>query len=161
MSRIIPNERTWVGFAASVGNKAAPTIGEVNGAVDITSFVVSITAATQGNQVPTPSFDTLFETTISGTVQSSFSIDLYRDDLTDTAWTALARSNSGFFIISRFQGAARIGAAAKPNQAGDKVEVWPVKITSRSMQATSSNQVQMFQVTCSVTSEPNESATVA
>lgn len=157
MARVIPNQNTWIGFATSVSNIAAPTTAEINGAVNLTGFVVSLTASTTGNQLPTPAFDSLFETTIPGTVQGSFTMDMYRDDTVDTAWTTLPRGTTGYVIISRFGGT---GGNQKPTT-GNKVEVWPIRVTSRSMQAANSNQVQIFQVTAGVSVTPNENATVA
>lgn len=157
MARLIPNERTWIGFATTVASIAAPTAAEVAAATDLTGFCVSLNAASQGNTVPTPSFDTLFETSIPGTVQAQFQADFYRDDEDDDAWDTLPRGTDGFFIIARFGGT---GTDNLPI-ATDVVEVWPVKVTSRSMQNLASNQVQMFSVQCSVPVEPNEAAVVA
>ena len=160
MARLIPNENTWVGFKSTLTNGATtliPTAAECAAATALTHFLISINAASQGNTVPTPAFDTLFETSISGTTQASFTADFYRDDSADTAWTTLARATEGFFIISRFGGA---GTDALPI-AADVVEVWPVVVTSRTMQNMSNNTVMTFSVTCSVPAEPNESATVA
>lgn len=157
MARLIPNENTWVGFAATVASKSAPTAANITAAQDLTPFLISLNASSQGNTLPTPSFDTLFETSVPGTVSASFSADFYRDDLNDDAWDTLPRGEDGFFIISRFGGT---GAGNKPI-ATDVVEVWPVKVTSRTMQNMGSNQVMMFTVNCSVPSEPVEAATVA
>ena len=162
MARLIPNESTWIGFASTIANATTtliPTTGNISAGtcIDLTSFVVSLNATSQGNTVPTPNFDSLFETSTPGTVTAQFTADFYRDDETDTAWDTLPRETKGFFIISRFGAAA--GSATKPTT-GDKVEVWPVTITSRTMQNMSSNQVLMFSVTCAVTKEPNESATI-
>ena len=157
MARIIPNENTWVGFATTVASKSAPTAANVTAAVDLTHYVISINASSQGNTVPTPSFDTLFETSISGTVQASFSADFYRDDADDLAWETLPRATTGFFLISRFGGT---GTGNKP-QAGDEVEVWPVTITSRTMANMSNNTVMTFTATASIPDEPDEAATVA
>jgi hypothetical protein len=156
MARVIPNQNTYICFASSVSNIAAPTTAEINGATNLTPFVVSLTASTQGNLLPTPAFDSLFETTIPGTVQGSFTMDCYRDDSADTAWTTLPRATTGYVIISRFGGT---GGSAKPTT-GNKVEVWPIRVSSRSMQAATSNQVQIFQVACGVSTTPNENATV-
>lgn len=156
MARLIPNERTWIGFATAVANIHAPTAAEVTAATNLTGFCVSLNAASQGNTVPTPSFDTLFETSVPGTVQAQFQADFYRDDENDDAWETLGRGTEGFFIISRFGGT---GANNKPI-ATDVVEVWPVKVTSRTMQNLTSNQVQMFSVQCSVPVEPDEDAAV-
>jgi hypothetical protein len=147
MARIIPNENSWVGFATTVANKNAPTAAEVTAAVNLTSFLISINASSQGNTVPTPALDTLFETSVPGTSTATFSADFYRDTTADTAWTTLPRGTAGFFIISRFGGAG--------------VEVWPVTVTSRTNSNMSSNQVLTFTLTCSVNIEPSEAATVA
>lgn len=156
MARIIPNENTWVGFATTLtGTKSAPKVADVTGAVDLTHYLVSINAMAQGNAVPTPSFDTLFETTILGTSQATFTADFYRDSGTgnDKAWDTLPRSTVGFFIIARFGGI--------PSTAGALCEVWPVTVLSRAMANMSNNTVETFTVTCAVPDEPAESATVA
>lgn len=158
MARIIPNENTWVGFATSTpANLSAPTVSEINTATNLTPFVTSINASSQGNTVPTPDLSTLFETNIPGTVQATFTADFYRDDETDTAWTTLDRGTEGCFLISRFGGS---GTGNKPTS-GDYVEVWPVLIVSRTAGALSSNTVQTFTVTASVPQEPDENAVVA
>lgn len=157
MARVIPNDNTWVGFATSVANIAAPTTAEINAATDLTSYLVTIDASTRGNNVPTPNFDSLFETSISGTVQASFTAEFYRDDATDTAWTTLPRATDGYFIISRFGGQGTDDAPTT----GDTVEVWPVRVTSRAAVALANNDVQRFQIECAVTTEPDEDAVVA
>jgi hypothetical protein len=159
MARIIPNENTWIGFAAdgAITNIAAPTAAQVAAAVKLTGFCISLNASSRGNTVPTPSFDSLFETSTAGTSAATFDADFYRDDTLDTAWTTLPRGTRGFFIISRFGGA---GTDNLPI-ATDKVEVWPVMVTSRTMANMASNTVLTFTVSCSVNIEPEEAATVA
>jgi hypothetical protein len=159
MARIIPNENTWVGFAAAgaITNISAPTAAQVAAATDLTGFVISLNASSRGNTVPTPSFDSLFETSAPGTSAASFDIDLYRDDDDDAAWDLLPRGTEGFFIISRFGGT---GTDNLPI-ATDVVEIWPVTVTSRTMANMSSNTVLTFTVSCAVNIEPDEDATVA
>lgn len=81
---------------------------------------------------------------------------MYRDDTTDTAWTTLPRETKGYFVISRFGGK---GTNAAPI-VGDKVEVWPVFIVSRSATNLTSNTAQTFQIQASVFEVPNESVAV-
>lgn len=158
MTRIIPNEQTWLGFATTVaGPNLVPTAANITAAVDLTPLLMSLNASSRGNTVPTPSFDTLFETSIIGTSQATFDADFYRDDVDDSAWEALPRGTEGFFIVSRFGGT---GADQKP-QAGDIVEVWPVQVVSRTMANMANNTVMSFTVSCAVNIEPNEAATVA
>lgn len=158
MGRIIPNEQTWVGFATTIADAALnPTEAECAGATDLTPFLMSINASAQGNQVPTPSFDSLFETSIIGTSQATFTADFYRDDTADTAWETLPRTTKGYMIISRFGGT---GTDQIPLN-GDPCEVWPIEVVSRTAASMSNNTVQTFTVTCAVNIKPNESATVS
>jgi hypothetical protein len=155
MSRLIPTQNTWVAFCSSMGNIASPDkSAELDGATNLTPFLVSLNASTRGNVVATPSFDTKFETSIDGTVTATFEADFYRDSSADTAWTTLARGTNGYIVIARF---GRSGAT--PN-AGDTVEVWPVRVTSRAAANLTNNTAQTFTVTCAIPSVPNEAATV-
>jgi hypothetical protein len=159
MARVIPNEQTWVGFLTTVADDdLVPTPTEIEGGVDLTGYVLAIEATTRGNQIPTPTFESLFETTISGTVSSTFTAEFYRDDEADTAWDTLPRGTDGYFVISRYGGS---DANSTMPIAGDEVEVWPVRITSRSSVGLSNNEVQRVQIECSVTRVPNEAAIVA
>lgn len=160
MARIIPNEQTWVGYVsglAGLASYSAPTAAEVAAAVDLTPFLMSLNASAQGNTVPTPSFDSLFETSIIGTSQATFAADFYRDDVADTAWETLPRGDVGYFIISRFGGS---GTDQMPI-AGDVCEVWPVNVVSRTAANMQNNTVQSFSIQCSVNLVPAEAATVA
>jgi len=159
MAKIIPNQNTWIGFTTTLSNTTTlvPTDLEVSNATDVTPFVVSLNAASQGNVVPTPSLDRLFETSIQGTSQASFSGDFYRDDTTDTAWELWERGDKGYFIVSRYGGS---GTANAPDTAGDVCEVWPVFVVSKTMANMANNTVETFTLTCAVPQEPNEAAVV-
>lgn len=133
-----------------------PTTAEINAAIVLTDLLMGLNASSTGNVVPTPSLDTLFETSIIGTSQATFSADFYRDDLVDKAWDTLPRGAKGFFIISRFGGA---GVNQKP-VIGDYVEVWPVQVVSRTAANMANNAVQTFSITASINVEPNESALI-
>lgn len=157
MSRIIPNEQSYVGFLPTVANLAAPTVVELTAGKDLTSYTISLNASSQGNTVPTPDISTLFETSIPGTVQASFTGDFYRDDTTlnDLAWTSLPRKTKGFFVIQRFLAIKNTIPATAA-----KVEVWPVEVISRTMSNMTNNTALTFTLTCSVPKEPNEAAVV-
>jgi hypothetical protein len=158
MARIIPNENTWIGFTPTIASaNLVPTLAEVTAAVDLTSFVISLNASARGNAVPTPSFDSLFETSTAGTSSATFDADFYRDDAADNdiAWETLPRGTRGFFIVQRY------GSGGTAPTTGDEVEVWPVMVTSRTMANMSNNTVLTFTVSCAVNLEPNEAAVVA
>jgi hypothetical protein len=134
-----------------------PTEAEIENCIDFTPFLMSLNASAQGNQVPTPSFDSLFETSIVGTSQASFSGDFYRDKVADTAWETLIRGTQGYFIISRFGGS---GVDQIPRN-GDSVEVWPIEVISRTAANMQNNAVQTFTVTCAVNVVPQEDGIVS
>jgi len=157
MSRIIPNEQSWIGFSGvQPALKTGPTAAEIAAATNITCLTSSINASAQGNAIPTPQLCTLFETSIVGTSSATFSADFYRDDEADVAWEAMTRGKHGVVYISRFGGT---GPNKEP-QAGQTVEVWPVQITSRTAAPLASNTPQTFTVTCSVPDAPNEDGIV-
>lgn len=155
--RIIPNENSWVGFTKTrPANLQAPTVAEITGSTNLTGFIISITAQSMGNTVPTPNIDSLFETSVPGTSQATFTADMYRDDAADTGWTTLPRGTTGYFYISRYGGK---GTGFAPTT-GDSVEVWPVRIVSRTASAMASNTAQTFTCTASVPELPAEDAKV-
>ena len=157
MARLIPNENTYVAFSATVPTDlAAPKASDISAAIDLTGYCISLNASAQGNTVPTPSFDSLFETSTAGTSAATFSADFYRDDEDDTAWETLPRGTRGVIYISRYGGT---GTGNLPIS-GDDIEVWPVMVTSRTMANMTSNTVLTFTATCAVTVEPAESAIV-
>lgn len=164
MAKLIANDNCWVGFSTASLSGSGATLGitaaQVAAATNLTPFLISLNASATGNTVPTPALDSLFETSISGTVQAQFQADFYRDDSTDTAWTTLPRAASGYIIVSRYGGSDVAPHLNRPI-AADTVEIWPVVITSRTPSALASNTAQTFTITCSVPKEPNESATVA
>lgn len=160
MSTLIPNENCWIAFSPDppAAVDLVPTASEVADAEVITDFIISLTASSQGNTVPTPRLSSLFETTIPGTSTATFSAEMYRDSVkaNDKAWNLLPKDTAGVFYISRFGGT---GGDLLP-VATDEVEVWPVRVTSRTASAMSSNTAQTFTLTCSVPQEPNEEAVV-
>jgi hypothetical protein len=157
MARIIPNENTWIGFTPAAITNQAPTVAQIAAAENLTGYCISLNASSRGNTVPTPAFDSLFETSTAGTSAATFDADFYRDDEDDKAWETLPRGTRGTFLIARFGGT---GTDNLPI-AGDEIEVWTVMVTSRTMANMSSNTVLTFTASCSVNIEPDEAYTVA
>jgi len=159
MARLIPNENVWVGFLPAVANLASPSTAEITAGKNLTGYLISFNASTNGNTVPTPTLDNLFETSVPGTVSATVTADFYRDDTVgvtgDLAWVTLPRKTKGFFVLSRF------GTGGTAPVTGTKVEVWPITVVSRTMANMSNNSVMTFTVTCAVSQVPVEAATVA
>lgn len=161
MSRIIPNQNSWIGFTSTaITDLGSIPLATITGAKDLTPWTVSLNASSTGNTVPTPSLDSLFETSVPGTSAATFTADFYRDDEDDEAWETLPRGTRGHFIISRYKPLIQPGDPTTP-ETGDSIEVWPVYVVSRTMAPLSSNTALMFTMTASVPKEPEEDATVA
>jgi len=156
--QVIPNEESWIGVSTTLpADSSAPTIAELTGATDVTDLVVSLTANSTGNTVPTPRLKRLFETNIPGTSAATFTGDFYRDDEDDAAWDLMPRGATLVFYISRFGGT---GPEHRP-AVGEPVEVWIIRVVSRSASPLTSNTAQTFTLTGSVPEEPAEDAVVA
>jgi len=153
MARYIPNQHSWFGFVTTLGtgNPQAPSAAALASAVILTPLITGLTASSTGQAVPTPDFGNLFETSISGTVQATFQIDGYRDDVSanDLLWNTLPRGQSGFIVIG-------LKAAATVPVATDKVDCWPIQVLSRTVPNYTSGQVVACQITCSVPQVPGE-----
>jgi len=174
MSRVIPNEESWIGFLpdARPADLCAPTVAEIDDCIDLTCFVSSLNAGAQGNTVPTPSLCSLFETSVPGTSQATFTGEFYRDDdraeavepaigaIIDLAWNTLPRKARGTFIIVRF-GCPKDAGTGVPTPVADVAcEVWPVEITSRGAGPMASGTPLSFTMTGAVNVEPCEDAIV-
>jgi len=152
MGRFIPNENTWIAFSPTEPAVFdAPKVSELSAATEVTSLVSGLNFSAQGSAVPTPDLSTLFETSIPGTTTATASMDGYRDDTADDLWELLPRGAKGVVYIARYGG--------KP-ATGDGVEVWPVRVISRTNANMTNNTVATFTVTFSVPREPAEDAIV-
>lgn len=159
MSTLIPNANSYIAFATTApASMTAPTAINLSAAVNLTDFIISLTASFQGNAVPTPKLSSTFETSIPGTSSATFTAEMYRDSVlaNDTAWTAMVVNQLGWFYISRFGG---LGALKLPITA-DKVDIWPVRVISRAASALSSNTAQTFTLTCAIPTVPSEGVAV-
>lgn len=159
MGRFIPNEESWIGFSPTLtGTIDAPKMADITGATDITGFIQDIDASSTGNVLPTPSLDTLFETSIIGTSTATFTANMYQDNAAtgpgvgNVAWDLFPRKTEGYVFIRRF--------GHKPTAALEKVEVWPIRVASRKASNLQNNTVQTFALTCAVPREPNEDAII-
>jgi hypothetical protein len=154
MGRFIPNENSYIGFSPTVPTDlAAPKIADITAAIDLTDLISGVNFSATGSALPTPSLASLFETSIPGTTTATATLDAYRDDVDDLAWETLPRATVGCVFISRYGG--------KPSVAGDKLEVWPVRVISRTASNLTNNTVQTFTATFSVSVEPSEDSVLS
>ena len=155
MPRILFEENTTLWWVPTIANTNTPTAAEINAGVNLTSFVPKdgIKFGISNNRVSIAAIDSAFDAEIMGSHAAALTVDFFRDDTTDTAWTTLPRRSVGHFVI-RLRGT---GAAT----AGQSVMVFPVQTGQRIPNDSAANEKQRFTVETAVHSEPRFTATVA
>jgi len=156
MVRVISDGEVRMTFAPAVAIITAPTVAEVETAgTDITPFLSSLDTPLDGEAVDSSDLASAFNKSVAGTFGGGMDGTFYRDDTTDTAWTTFVRNTTGFITIRRFGGSTVLMTIA------DVVEVWPVRVITRSPATMDRNNVQMFTVNYATTGEPELAAVVA
>lgn len=158
MARIIADGEVrihWVPGAAAITNPAAPTVAELATGQDVTPFFSSMDTPLDGEATPAADLSSAFNKTVAGTFGGNIAVDAYRESVTDTAWGLWPRGTEGFFVIRRFGGSGVAIAAA------DEVEVYLVRVVTRSPATLDRGSVQMFNIAAAVQEEPELEAVVA
>lgn len=154
MARVIGAGIAELHIITTIAILAAPTAAELNAGVDLTSFLPDGGLATplDGSIVDIADMSTKFNATAPGTFGGQpVSIELYRDDAVDTAWTTLVRGFVGFGAVARF-------ALSTPGTwaIGDQVDVWPISVVTRNPADLVRNEAQRFTSESAATAEPTE-----
>lgn len=156
MVRVIADGEVKVAFVSGgVTTKTAPTLAQITGGTEITSFLQSLDTPLDGESVDSSDLSSAFNKNVAGTYGGGASATMYRDDTTDTAWTTFPRNTTGDLVIRRFGGSDVAFAT------GDAVEVWPVRVITRSPATMDRNSVQSFSVDFATTDEPELISTIA
>ena len=163
MARLTPDENSKIHIVDSIGTISAPTIGEINAGTEVTEFLTPAGFDTpeEGNDADTSSIASAHDTSVPATVSGQPSGEFYRDDGTgstsDDAWDAMARLTTTNIVISRFGGSGTDNAII----AADTVEVWPVRVSSRSAGRIVRGEALRFVAQFAKSVAPTLTATVA
>jgi hypothetical protein len=151
--RLISNgevKMQWLATASS-----PPTIAEVNAGTEITGFISSLDTPLDGDAVDSSDLSSAFNKTVAGKFGGTVSASMYRDDTADTAFALLPRNTTGYLVIRRFGGSGVAFAAA------DEIDMWNLRVITRSDAALDDNAVQAFTVTFAALDEPEIAIAVA
>jgi hypothetical protein len=158
MARIIADGEVrlhWVPGAAGITDPAAPTVAELATGQDVTPFFSSFDTPLDGEATPAADLSSAFNKTVAGTFGGNVAVDSYRESVTDTAWGLWPRLTEGFFVIRRF------GGSDVAIVATDEVEVYKIRVVTRSPATLDRGSVQMFNISAAVQEEPELEAVVA
>lgn len=155
MSRYVPEGTMEVWFVATVADADAPTAAELNAGVDLTGFSVGdLDMPFEGSTADAADLSSRFNKTVPGDYggqEGSSSFHKDKVQANDTAWTTLVRDLEGYLAV------APRGLATKSTWAiGDYVDLWPIKVLSRSLNAQARNTSTRFTVKFAITDEPTE-----
>lgn len=130
----------WVPGLDGFADPALPQLAEINAGQDVTEYLQSIDTPLEGEAVPSMDLSSAYRKTVAGPFGGEITTIMYREDepADDVAFALFPRNTTGFFCIRRFGGSL----VAFAN--GDNVEVWPVRVITRSPAAAESAAVQSF-----------------
>jgi len=154
LARLISNGEVRVGWATAVADPANPTNAEVSGSTDVTPFMSSLDTPLDGDAVDSSDLSSAFNKTVAGKFGGNVNGTMFRDDTTDTAYDLFPRSTIGYLIVRRF------GGSTVALTTGDQVEVWNLRVITRSDNTLDDNTVQAFTVNYAALDEPSIDVTV-
>lgn len=160
MVRYVPEGTVEFSYVATIAVPAAPTAAELNAGVDLTEFSVGdLDMPFEGQTADAADLSSRFNKTVPGDYGgSSGSASFHKDTVTgnDTAWTTLPRNTVGYLVVAT-RGLATPGTFA----VADIVDIWPIEVLSRSLNAQARNQSLRFTVNMAITDEPTEDFPIA
>lgn len=151
MSRFMRKGVARVYFVPTIASGTlAPTVAEVTAGTRLDQQAAEINGFTfENNPIQTPDMSTTFVSQIGGEDSTEdSSITFYEDNTTNPIKTALAKGTAGY-IVFFFKGLAGASPAA-----ADKVDVWPVVVTSSARMYTADNEAAKYLVKFAASSPP-------
>lgn len=155
MARLISNGEVLIYWATTVADPAAPTVAEITAGTDITGFISSLNTPLDGDAPDASDLSSAFNKTVAGKFGGNVTGTMYRDDTTDSAFDLFPRNTTGYLVIRRF------GGSTVAIMAADDVDVWNLRVITRSDVALDDNTVQAFEVEFAALDEPDIDVAVA
>lgn len=140
----------WLKAVKDTGH--LPTRAELTAGTDLTNAIAAIDGWSLSNQaIETPDLGSTFESKIPGTDQADdSSLGFYEDKVADEVEQLLTKDSTGWVVILR-----------KGDVPGSRsMDVFPVRIGSRSPQYSVDNEAAKFTVAFSITEKPLQDAVV-
>ena len=156
MAKYAPPAKTEVFWVITVSDYSAITSTEINAGTDLSTFVRNMPDLPRtANLVDVSTIDSKFEKRQVGTRGGDVaSLEILRDDATDTAYTTLTEDTAGYLVLGR-KGWTTAGTCTT----GDEVDVFPVTIASVADGTPGRNEPDFAVVEMAVTDDPNRGYT--
>ena len=159
VARITPDGYTKVHIVDTIASAAAPTLVEITAGTEVTPFLTpaGIDTPEEGTDADISSLASVRDFSIPATIGGDLVAEFYRDDTADDAWDAMPYNQVTNLVIARFGGSDTDNAI----QAADVVEVWPVRVSQRSVSRLTRGEAQRFTVRFALSGDPTLDAVVA
>lgn len=157
-ARIVPPEVVEVVWVTTIALPAAPTAAELNAGVDITGFLRGVPSIPEtGNTADISDLSSKFNKRQAATHGGDvLTLEAYRDDTADTAYTTLLRTTQGFLVVA-WDGLAAAGTFA----VADLVWIYPSTIISRGLGTPGRDEAEFFISEQAITDDPTEAFPIA
>lgn len=146
----------WVPGLDGIEDRDRPQLTEIATGTDVTEFLQSLDTPLEGEAVPSMDLSSAYRKTVAGPFGGEISTVMYREDESDDdiAFPLFTRNTTGHFVVRRF------GGSTVDFAENDDVEVWPVRVITRSPVAAESAVVQAFTANFAGLDDPVLDATV-
>jgi len=150
--------KSEVAFATTASDYTAITAAEANAGTDLTSSLRNMPSLPRShNQIDVATLDTKFEKRQVGTRGGDTgTIEILRDDSSETAYDALPEDATGYLIVAR-KGLATTGTFA----ISDEVDVFPITIGSVADGEPGRNDPDHAIISFEITDTPARGQTIA
>lgn len=157
MGKYAPPGISEVHFAVTVSSYTSISASEANAGTDLTSFVRTLPDVPRtANLVDTATLDSKFEKRQVGTRGGDvITMEILRDDTTDTAYTTLVEDTAGYLLVAR-KGLTTAGTFAT----SDIIDVFPVTVASVADGNPGRNDPDFAVVQMAVTADPSRNQTI-
>ena len=157
MAKYAPPGKSEVAFTETVSDYTSITAAEGNGGTDLTAFIRTLPDIPRtGNTVDVATLDSKFEKRQVGTRGGDvISMEILRDDATDTAYTTLVEDVAGYLLVAR-KGLATAGTFST----SDVVDVFPVTVLAVADGNPGRNDPDFAVVQMVVTDDPDRNQTI-
>lgn len=157
MAKYAPPGVSEVWFTETASDYTSMSASECNGGTNLTAFIRTLPSIPRtANLVDVATLDSKFEKRQVGTRGGDvISMEILRDNGTDTAYTTLVEDTAGYLIVAR-KGLATAGTFAT----GDVIDVFPVTVASVADGNPGRNDPDFAVVEMAVTADPSRNQTI-
>lgn len=153
MGRFSRKGVTKIRFAPTIAATSyIPTRAEITTSTSLTKAIAAVDGfALENQEIETPDLESTFDSKIPGSDQAAdSSLTFYEDDTSSTLEEALAKGTTGYIIILR----------KGDVPASNSMDVYPVRVASKSAAITVDNEAAKWMVKFSITDTPALDAAV-